>query len=389
MTVSLKAMGRNTLVLIMSLHLPIVYDDFLWFPSSFQWIQAFAGRDSSASSRNFIIFFFSNCTGQHLQQSLALWVMTCSQLWSQYFIYPLGSLGWEKLICILTFYHRHFMHTAISERFYSKHHLNLTMNNFLCLSVLDSHVFKVRQSLFNYYYYMCLFTCMSLCNCVCVSLYAWRGQRTACGSQFSTSTTWMILHPFPEGGSSRQNISLRTFPVVATRPGPLWVVRLWCQSRGEPGFRTRWGDRRWRSHPPPWSVLSFCTAWGGGKGRRREDIPEDQLSPGNWWELPLLRSRPFLSSSPVDSLGRIPKAGKWPEKVRLASLSELLMACEERGGADMEGVCWCWWMMGTQTSSVPLPVLWWTRASQLFPPLDTETECGHLKKCTELPSWVA
>lgn len=53
----------------------------------------------------------------------------------------------------------------------------------------------------------------------------------------------------------------------------------------------------------------------------------------------MLRSRPFLSSSPVDSLGRIPKAEKWPEKVRLASLSELQMTCEEREGAGQEGGC--------------------------------------------------
>lgn len=155
--------------------------------------------------------------------------MTCSQLWSQYFIYPLGSLGWEKLICIPTFYHRHFTHTAISEWFYSKHHLNSTMNNFLCLSVLDSHVFKVRRSLFSIIIITRVYLLAWVCVTVCVSLYARRGQRSACGSQFSPSPTWMILHPFPERGSSRQNVSLRTFPVVATKPGPLLVIRLWCQ----------------------------------------------------------------------------------------------------------------------------------------------------------------
>lgn len=264
------------------------------------------------------------------------------------------------------------------------------MNNFLCLSVLDSHVFKVRRSLFA----IIIITRVYLLAWVCVTVCVWRCMHEEVRGQHVGASSLHFLHGWTLTPSQREGLQDRTFP---------WGHFLWlpwdlahCESsgygvrsRGEPPFRTRWGDRRWRSHPPPRSVLSFCTAWGGREGRRREDIPEDQLSPGNWWELPLLRSCPFLSSSPVDSLGRIPKAGKWPEKVHLASLSELLMACEEREGAGMEGGCWCWRMMGTQTSSVPLPALWWTRASQLLPPLDTETQCGCLKKCTELPSWVA
>lgn len=39
----------------------------------------------------------------------------------------------------------------------------------------------------------------------------------------------------------------------------------------------------------------------------------------------------------MDSLGRTPKAGKWSEKVHLASLSEFLVTYEERGGCRPGG----------------------------------------------------